>query len=215
MHTTCPVCNCSISYDWTHTNGKFYGRCSHCLCVSLDPAHVLEEQEERYRYSQHQNSMENDGYVTYLTTFADRTIRSYLPAPAEVLDFGSGPTPTYGELLNSWGYKVTLYDYYFAPEDTWKSKLYQGISSIEVFEHLQDPLGTLQQLAELLKNGGYLFLRTVLHYDDVERFHRWWYPIDETHITFFHQKTFEYMAKQCKLSVVSIQNGCEIILQKQ
>ncbi len=215
LHATCPVCNCTITYDWTHTNRKAYGHCPQCFCVSVNPTHILDHTEEKSRYNQHQNSMENRGYVEYLTTFGDRTIRKYLPPPAGVLDFGSGPTPTFGELLTSWGYRVTLYDYYFAPGEHWRDQRYQGITSIEVFEHLHDPLGAIGQLTELLEEGGYLFLRTLLHYNDAERFHSWWYPIDETHITFFHEKTFEYMAKQCKLSVVSIQHGCEIILQKQ
>ncbi len=305
----CSVCQSSITYDWVHTNRKSYGRCPECWCVSMNPQYLLNPEEEQARYAQHNNSMENRGYVEYLTAFADNTVRRVLPMPSvgeatltthpeqsaklnamtspratnsiattldhpdqpvprtpqmsqmsqspqvpqnpRVLDFGSGPTPVFAQLLQGWGYDVTIYDPYFAPSGIelgvgkplhptsstympqnpapprnlrpsctkkstadWQNKTYDAITSIEVFEHLTDPLTTLQQLAGLLQPGGHLCIRTLLHYNDQKRFCNWWYPIDNTHITFFHAHTFAHMAKQCGLVVISIKNGCEIILQK-
>ncbi len=247
----------------------------------MNPEYLLAPDEEQARYAQHQNSMENCGYVEYLTAFADNTVRRVLPVPSvgegqsalcavpsdppaqpvprtpqvpqnpRVLDFGSGPIPVFAQLLQGWGYDVTIYDPYFAPSGIelgvgkslhptsstympqnpapprnlrpsctkksttdWQNKTYDAVTSIEVFEHLTDPLGTLQQLVGLLQPSGYICIRTLLHYNDQKRFCNWWYPIDNTHITFFHEHTFAYMAKQCGLVVVSIKNGCEIILQK-
>ncbi len=93
--------------------------------------------------------------------------------------------------------------------------MYSGVTSIEVFEHLRDPLGTLTALSNCITPGGYIFLRTLLHYDDAQRFRTWWYPIDETHITFYHEESLKYLADQCNLSLLSVERGCEIILQKQ
>lgn len=192
----------------------------------MDPRYLLPPKEEEYRYSQHENSLENRGYVEYLTTFADHTIRRYVPvfgdslanSPGDstphVLDFGSGPTPVFSELLKRWGYQVSIYDPFFAQNQQWDTQNYHAITSIEVFEHLTDPLGVLKKLSSLLLPGGYIFLRTQLHWDDQERFSTWWYPIDETHITFFHQETIEFLGEACNLKVISIEQGCEIVFQK-
>ena len=70
--------------------------------------------KKKEKYDEHQNDEENIGYVNYLFNFFEAAIRPYLLKGA-ILDFGSGPNPVFQVLLQKEGYKVTIYDYFYAP----------------------------------------------------------------------------------------------------
>lgn len=129
-----------------------------------------------------------------------------------VLEFGCGPGPVLSQLLTRQGKQVCCYDKYFHPDESYKDHRYDLITSTEVFEHLDDPLGVLKTLASLLKPGGHIALMTHFHPNDKERFKTWWYPRDPTHITFFTPKTFEVLAASCGLQIQSCDHQKQIIL---
>jgi len=77
---------------------------------------------------------------------------------------------------------------------------YDFITSTEVVEHLADPLSVLDRLWSLLRPEGLLVLQTKRVLDD-ERFRLWHYPADPTHITFFAEASFIWLARRWQAEV--------------
>lgn len=174
---------------------KKYHYCTRCDYVSLDPTYRVSSSDEKKRYDLHDNSESNSGYRAYLEEFlnlagvVDGESRS-------ALDFGCGPGPVLGELLRERGYRVDLYDPYFYPREDFKNSKYDLITCTEVIEHVYDPRKTLELLFSLLKPAGKLVIRTNFHQAQKDHFEKWWYRRDETHVGFFSQKTFAWIAAE-------------------
>jgi 2-polyprenyl-3-methyl-5-hydroxy-6-metoxy-1,4-benzoquinol methylase len=123
--------------------------------------------------------------------FIEVAIVPYLKKIQTVLDFGSGPTPVFAELLKRRGLEVDIYDLYYAPKKVYEGKSYDLITSTEVFEHLSQPLEILQLLTEHLKERGYIALMTKFPPKEDEAFLNWWYRRDPTHISFLRQRVLK------------------------
>ena len=191
-----------------------YYRCQDCGFVFLDDKHRVDVVREKKQYDQHNNSLENEGYVQMFEDFIEVAIVSYLKKIQTALDFGSGPTPVFSELLKRRGLEVDIYDLYYAPKKVYEGKSYDLITSTEVFEHLSKPLETLQILTKHLKKGGYLVLMTKFPPKEDEVFLNWWYRRDPTHISFFTPKSFEVMAQKVGLKVLKTINDNVVVFQK-
>jgi 2-polyprenyl-3-methyl-5-hydroxy-6-metoxy-1,4-benzoquinol methylase len=108
---------------------------------------------------------------------------------------------------------VEIYDPLFAPDSSWKEKSYDAVTMVEVAEHLFEPLAQLRRVKMVLRPGGYLVLRTLLHYSDRERFNGWWYRKDSTHVCFYSPRSFEVAARLLELELVKIIEGRSVILR--
>ncbi|MFO7848846.1 MAG: class I SAM-dependent methyltransferase [Spirochaetia bacterium] len=216
----CPLCLNSGSDDslplelWKTSSGERYRHCRRCDFVFLDPKQRLGRDAEHSRYLLHNNSPEDERYVRYLRTFAGEALFPYLKPPARILDFGSGPAPVFAGLLRGEGYTVDIYDPFFAPGKAWERELYDGVTSIEVAEHLFSPLEELQTLSRVLRPGGILAMRTLLHYSDFDRFDSWWYRKDPTHVSFYSQRTFETAAELIGMELVEVKKGRSVVLRR-
>ena len=191
-----------------------YYRCQNCGFLFLDDTHRVDVVREKKQYDQHNNSLENEGYVQMFEDFIEVAIAPYLKKIQTALDFGSGPTPVFSELLKRRGLEVDIYDLYYAPKKVYEGKTYDLITSTEVFEHLSKPLETLQLLMEHLKEGGYLVLMTKFPPKEDKVFLNWWYRRDPTHISFFTPKSFEVMAQKVGLKVLKTINDNVVVFQK-
>jgi len=191
-----------------------YYRCQDCGFVYLDDNHRVDSMEEKRKYDQHNNSLENEGYVQMFEDFIELAIAPYLKKIQTALDFGSGPTPVFSELLKRRGLEVDIYDLYYAPKKVYEEREYDLITSTEVFEHLSKPLETLQLLTEHLKENGYIVLMTKFPPKEDEAFLNWWYRRDPTHISFFTPKSFEVMAQKVGLKVLKTINDNVVVFQK-
>lgn len=158
--------------------------------------------------------MQEKGYVEFLTSFLKESVIPRVKPGARVLDFGSGPVPVFSWLLQREGYQVDSFDIYFCPDRGWEKKHYQAIILMEVLEHISDPMTVLEALKKRLLPGGFIFIRTGIHFEDVPRFDTWWYRQDPTHIAFFSIRTIRYAAAALKLRLVSLENNRDIILQR-
>jgi len=69
------------------------------------------------------------------------------------------------------------------------------ITAIEVFEHIEDPVGTLALLRKLLKPGGLLFLTTGNPQPQLGRFLDWEYVYPEVHISYYAPQTMDRLLK--------------------
>ena len=83
----------------------------------------------------------------------------------------------------------------------------------EVVEHLHDPQTELERLRHCLAAGGHLGIMTKLVLDR-SAFAGWHYKHDLTHVCFFSQPTFRWLAHKWDASLTFIGKDV-ILLQKR
>jgi len=192
-----------------------YYSCNHCYYIFSDDKDIVSPEKEISLYRQHNNTMENEGYVNMFKEFIKITVDPYAERIKTALDFGCGPGPVLAALLKKRGFEVDIYDPYFAPDKVYEEKSYDLITSTEVFEHLQDPLGTAALLKKHLRNNGILAIMTLFHPGDKDLFLKWWYRHDPTHISFYRPETFEVLANKLNLEVLTVDGKNICVLAEQ
>jgi len=208
----CKICQSRTEKFYEKRIRSDFYFCKECHYFFKDKNKFLNQEAEIALYNQHNNSLENSGYVTMLNDFIDKAIKPY--SVKNILEFGSGPTPVLSELLKQRTYNVEIYDKYFAPEKVYEGKKYDLISSTEVIEHIEEPLAIMQFFHKHLKSGGYLSLMTQFHKDSIDEFCKWWYCLDRTHISFFKPETFKVLAKKVGFKVIDFDEKKVVVLQK-
>ena len=109
------------------------------------------------------------------------------------LDFGSGPGPTLSLMFEEIGYSMKIYDHFYANDGYVLQQKYDFITITETVEHLHNPKTELERLWSILKPGGFMGIMTKLLIDR-EAFANWHYKNDPTHVCFFSQQTFTWLA---------------------
>jgi predicted TPR repeat methyltransferase len=95
---------------------------------------------------------------------------------------------------------MSVYDKFFAPDPEPLGRRYDFITATEVLEHLACPAVVLPQLLELLQPGGWLVVMTKRARDRAA-FANWHYIRDPTHISFFSDATFRWIAERDALDL--------------
>lgn len=194
----CPLCGAATEpfhAEWR----REYRRCPRCALVAVPPQSHLDPAVERAQYDRHDNDPADPRYRQFLSRAADALMARVEP-PAHGLDFGSGPGPTLSVMLEDAGYTVALYDKFYDPDPAALAASYDFITATEVFEHLDAPADTIDQLLACLRPGGWLIIMTK-RAGSLEAFTRWHYTGDPTHIAFFSDETFEWIAAQWGLQL--------------
>lgn len=158
----------------------------------------------------HENNPDDEGYRHFLSRLMTPMLE-YLPASGKGLDFGSGPGPTLSIMLAEQGHNMSIYDPYFANDASVLQDSYDFITTTEVVEHLSRPKEVFCTLFSLLKEGGVLGIMTKL-IPSLENFDRWHYTNDPTHITFYAEETFHYLAQQYNYRAEIKRNDTIILL---
>ena len=210
----CIICDCHTKVFDDPQLQKQYHYCQNCDCINLDTAYCLSLEKENSLYNNHQNSLENQGYVQMFEDFLDYFWND-LTCKDKSLDFGSGPTPVLSQLLQKRGVHVDCYDKFYQPIKCFENQTYDFITSTEVFEHLNNPLETLRLLTKHLRPKGILAIMTLFHQNDQAHFLTWWYRRDPTHITFYTPKTLEVLANKCGLDIVRTDGKRIAVLKKR
>ena len=210
----CKICNSRVKQIEDKKKSLYYYRCCFCGFISLNDSQRVDIKLEKQQYDQHNNSLENKGYVEMFEEFIDLSIALYLENIQTALDFGSGPSPVFSELLKRRGLEVDIYDLFYAPKKVYEDKSYDLITSTEVFEHLCQPLETLELLTRHLNFNGYIVLMTKFPPKEDDLFLNWWYRRDPTHISFFTPKSFEIMAEKVELKLIKTINNNIVVFQK-
>lgn len=207
---TCPLCHSPAVAFHTDKKRPYY-RCSCCDLVHVPAAWHLDSQTEKAVYDQHENHVEDAGYRTFLSRLANPLLQR-LPAGSRGLDFGCGPGPALAVMLREHGHEVALYDLYYAPDLTVFEQQWDFITATEVIEHLGQPGQELQRLWHCLKPGGLLALMTK-RVTSPQAFSTWHYKNDPTHISFFSESTFQWLAAQWRAELEIVANDV-VILRK-
>jgi SAM-dependent methyltransferase len=190
----CPLCSSGSTVFFYRDRRRDYWRCNGCQLIFVPREFHLSEAQEKAQYDLHQNRPEDPGYRQFLARLADPLL-ARLNKPVRGLDFGCGPGPTLHLMLKDAGHSVEIYDKFYALDPVLLTRQYDFITATEVVEHLAKPGEVLDLLWNLLKPGGLLALMTK-QVTDAEAFARWHYKNDPTHIAFFSQTTFIWLARQ-------------------
>ncbi len=189
----CPLCSSSAK-NYHHDKSRAYFQCPNCRLVFVQTGAFLSAQEEKSRYDLHQNSPDDTAYRKFLSRMCDPMVNR-LSMGSRGLDFGCGPGPTLSVMFEELGYPMTIYDPFYAADESVLAIEYDFVTATEVVEHLQNPKQSLNRMWRCIKPGGYLGIMTKLVIDQ-EAFAKWHYKNDDTHICFYSKETFGWLSRQ-------------------
>ena len=195
----CPLCKSNQTSLYFEDRKRPFYHCQTCSLVFVPPTHYLAAEAEKAEYDLHENDPSDKGYRRFLS-------RLFLPMQERLapnsfgLDFGSGPGPTLSVMFEEAGHRMAIYDLFYAKNTAVFSQTYDFITTTEVVEHLHHPQMELDRLWSLIKPGGMLGIMTKMVIDK-EAFSNWHYKNDLTHICFFSQKTFNWLAMKWQATV--------------
>lgn len=189
---------CAGTADQYPEGSDRYYRCRECSVVFLDPALRLSKTQERLRYEQHNNDVDDPRYQKFVEPVIQSVERQFLPL-SQGLDFGSGTGPVLTKLLRERGYAMEMYDPFFANDPAVLQRRYDFIVCCEVIEHFRDPAQEFYLLRGLLRPGGVLVCKTEILRDEID-FSTWYYQRDPTHIIFYPPATLEWIRKKYEFS---------------
>ncbi len=195
----CPLCKSTNTHFFVKNTERAYQKCSNCEFIFVPSSFFLNKFEEKNRYNLHENFIENIGYRNFLSQVIT-PIKEKLSKGAFGLDYGSGPSPVLATLLEIEGYKMNFHDPYYAKNQSIFDEKYDFITLTEVAEHFYYPAIEFEKLLNLLKPKGYLVVMTS-RTDTITDFKNWYYQKDPTHVSFYANKSFEFIAFKYKLSI--------------
>ena len=195
----CPLCLQYGAQWFAQDNRRDYWQCGRCELVFVaDPA-LPSPAEEKRQYDLHQNRVDDPAYRTFLSRLAVPLMQR-VPAPARGLDFGCGPGPALAALLGEQGYTMTLYDPLYYPGRGHWPVPFDFITCTEVIEHVHDAASTWQTLFDALQPGGWLGIMTQ-RVRNRDAFRQWHYKNDPTHVRFYSEPTFNWVARHFRASL--------------
>ena len=109
--------------------------------------------------------------MNYLKKFVNSAVIPFAPPAKKGLDYRSGPEAVLARLLEwEYGYKVDIYDPFYAPSQVYRENRYDLITCTEVAEHVKRPSELFKILAARLAPGGALSITAMFHSNDREHF---------------------------------------------
>lgn len=208
MNNCCPLCGWNEPQPFFEDKNRVYLSCTKCALVFVPCEYHLDKTAEKAEYDLHNNDPMDPGYCRFLSRLSQPMLERLGPG-LNGLDFGCGPGPALNMLMKDGGHNMDLYDpFYFNNTDLF-SKTYDFITTTEVVEHLHDPGKEFNRLFDLLIKGGWLGIMTKLVIDK-KAFSTWHYIRDLTHVCFYSQATFGFIAERYDASLTFI--GQDVIL---
>jgi len=207
----CPLCLKSTITHYHKDNLRDYWQCNNCHLVFVDSKSLLNANDEKAIYDLHENSSDDIGYRNFLNKLLVPLINMLKPG-AKGLDFGSGSGPTIKIMMEEKGFKVNNFDLYYAHNPEIFDQTYDFITCTEVIEHLYLPHDEISMLNNILSPGGYFGIMTK-RLINKDKFKSWHYKNDPTHVCFYSDETFEFMASYWGFEL-NIINSDTVIFKK-
>jgi len=189
----CPLC----ANNKCTALGTGFSRCSECQLIFKSV--YLTKEQERARYETHENSIENEGYVKFLTPALEAVV-DRARAGAQGLDYGCGPQPVLAHMLNQKGFVTGYYDPFFFPEGLKLDKKFDFITCTEAAEHFFKPHKEFEKIFSLLKPNGFAVVMTEMFHESMD-IESWYYAKDPTHVCFYSRETILWIAKKFNRNV--------------
>ncbi|WP_294824566.1 class I SAM-dependent methyltransferase [uncultured Flavobacterium sp.] len=206
----CPLCSGSASHYHTQATRDFL-QCSNCRSVFLHPRDYLSTGAEKAHYLNHNNDPEDIRYQNFVRPVVEAILEDF-EASDTGLDFGSGTGSPILKLLADKGYDVVQYDLYFHNHPELLQQKYNYIACSETAEHFKEPHKEFEQLRNLLKPEGKLYIMTD-RFEENRDFGTWHYKTDPTHVFLYHEKAFEWIKEEFGFGEVRIE-GRVVVLGK-
>jgi len=206
--SVCRLCGAGEAVFFHADNTREYYRCKGCSLVFVPEKFWPSSLEERAVYDLHQNSEEDAGYKKFLSRLSDPLLERLEPGDCG-LDFGCGPGPLLMRIFQEQGYGVEPFDPLYYNDPSLLQQRYDFITATEVVEHFREPGKEFQLLFSMLNLGGWLGIMTkrVLNR---QAFSTWHYIRDVTHISFFCEETFRYLASHYNAELIV--TGPDVVL---
>lgn len=182
-------------------------RCNDCKLVFKDPGVRAKTENEKQHYLKHKNESDNEEYQKYMLKMIE-PLKKHLKKGDEGLDFGAGYSAVLEQMFRKLGYTCFSFDPLFCFEEKLLDREYDFITCSEAAEHFCDPFQEFQVLFKLLKSEGHLAIRT--KFLPKENFKDWWYHRDPTHVVFYSEETFLYLAKKFQRNVIFLENDISL-----
>ena len=180
-----------------------------CFAICMNASNYISAKKEIERYQEHNNNVNDIGYQKFVSPIVS-AIQTNFKKTDKGLDFGCGTGPVITKLLRDKNYTISTFDPFFDNNQKALETRYNFIACCEVIEHFHNPLKEFELLKSLLKPFGKLYCMTDV-YDETIDFEKWYYKNDDTHVIFYHKKTFEWIAKQLNFSKLTIKNRLIIL----
>lgn len=207
----CPLCGGSRTSPFHRDTRREYHRCGVCGLVFVPARYFLSAEDEKRYYDRHQNHPADAGYRRFLGRLFE-PLTQRLDAGARGLDFGSGPGPTLSRMLTEAGYPTAIYDPFYAPSTAVWHDRYDFVTASEVVEHLHRPMDELTRVWHVLRPGGWLGMMTK-RVRDAAAFATWHYKNDPTHVSYFAESTFAWLATHWSAEVQIV--GPDVVLLRK
>ena len=196
---TCPLCSSLGAEFVVLINQREYLECENCDLVFVDPVLRPDRATEYNHYQNHNNHIGDASYQKFLSTLFLPLIEK-LPPHSSGLDYGCGPGPALAYMMEQAGHVMSLYDPCFFPDQGILAETYDFICCSEVVEHFHNPAEEFKRLRKMLKPGGILGVMTSFA-PDSSQLKDWYYLQDITHVVFYREKTFCWIAEELEWNV--------------
>lgn len=190
----CPLCRTDKTLEYHRDKKRRYRDCQVCSLVYVPASYHLTPQAEKAEYDKHQNNASDAGYRRFLGRCLN-PLFELLRQDAKGLDFGCGPGPAISVISQEQGWQVENYDLYYEHRPQLLEQSYDFITMTEVIEHLAQPDEVLLLLDKLLIRKGILAIMTK-RVASLEAFANWHYKNDPTHIAFYSEASFTWIARK-------------------
>lgn len=208
----CRTCEHGKAVPFQRIGNQDYWYCTTCKSIFMDESCLPTREAEYERYLLHNNDPNDLAYRQFLSKLAEPLLQELFPAQ-EGLDYGCGPGPALAHMFREAGHHVRLYDSFFHNDRSTLNFTYDFIICSETVEHFHHPFQEFQCFDRLLKPGGWLAIMTSFLTPQIE-FANWHYRRDPTHVVFFREETFQFLAAQfdwkCKVPQTNV-----VLMQKQ
>lgn len=201
MPAGCSLCGGPVRHYATDPR-RAYVMCLTCELIAVPESWHPTLDVERHRYDLHRNNPSDAGYVRFLSQIVNAMIPKLRPG-SEGLDFGSGPSPVLASLMESRGFRMWIYDPFYAPDRAALGRTYGFVVCSEVVEHFRRPAADWSQLLSLVAPDGWVGVMTSLWEGSPGEFVRWRYANDVTHLAFYSRATMAWIARRYGMEVTS------------
>ena len=196
-HQNCPLCSGESKLFFENEQFVHY-QCQTCRSVFLAPEIRLNSEDEKQRYLNHNNDVNDIRYHQFVSPITNAILHDFSPDSIG-LDYGAGTGSAISKILTDKGYNIKQYDPFFHNHPELLKVSYDFIACCEVMEHFFEPGKEFKTLHSLLNPGGKLYCMTELYQDNVP-FDEWYYKNDPTHVFLYHAEAIEWIQKNLGFS---------------
>lgn len=202
---SCGLCGSEAPRFWIEPKTKldFY-RCPECDLTFKDPARAVAPREAADRYRRHAEDPNDPGHRQFLSALAE-PLKTKLKPGMRGLDYGCGPGRTLQAMLKGAGVECDAYDPLFFPQAELLERTYDFVTCTEVAEHFADPRKEFARLFALARTT-----LAMMSQSPPADFANWWYHRDPTHVVFYSDKTWNWIAKHNGWSLELFPKGVAI-----